>query len=122
MEVKSSLSGALAPVHLYASTHYDSTPSLLVANSEFPTQTFASVISLLNEALMAEGYPPLRFLNPWLHSGGYKGLNDIVGGNNPGCGIPGSDAVKGGTLSLVWEPPTWAAQRSPFGWYEEGRW
>ena len=49
---------------------------------------------------MAEGYPPLRFLNPWLHSGGYKGLNDIIGGNNPGCSIPGFDAVKG------WDPVT----------------
>ena len=58
------------------------------------------MISLLNDALLAAGRPPLGFLNPWLYSRGYKGLNDIIGGNNPGCGTPGFEAVKG------WDPLT----------------
>ena len=58
------------------------------------------MISLLNDALITAKHPPLGFLNPWLYSGGYKGLNDIVGGNNPGCGTPGFTAIKG------WDPVT----------------
>ena len=71
-----------------------------ITDFEFPNQTFASVISLLNDALLAAGRSPLGFLNPWLYSEGYKGLNDIVGGNNPGCGTSGFEAVKG------WDPVT----------------
>ena len=58
------------------------------------------MISLLNDALIGANRPPLGFLNPWLYSGGYKGLDDIVGGNNPGCGTPGFKAIKG------WDPVT----------------
>ena len=42
----------------------------------------------------------MGFLNPWLYSQGYQGLNDIVGGNNPGCNTQGFQAVKG------WDPVT----------------
>lgn len=63
-------------------------------------QTFASVISLLNDARIAAKLPTLGFLNPWLYSQGYKGLNDIVTGSNPGCGTPGFQAVSG------WDPVT----------------
>jgi tripeptidyl-peptidase I len=63
-------------------------------------QTFASVVTLLNDARIAAGLSPLGFLNPWLYSEGFKGLNDIVGGSNPGCGTPGFQAIKG------WDPVT----------------
>ena len=53
------------------------------------------MISLLNDALIGANHPPLGFLNPWLYSGGYKGLHDIVGGNNPRCRTPGFKAIKG---------------------------
>ena len=58
------------------------------------------MISLINDALLAANRPSLGFLNPWLYSKGYKGLNDIVGGNNPGCETRGFTAVKG------WDPVT----------------
>ncbi|KAI8911160.1 subtilisin-like protein [Gorgonomyces haynaldii] len=61
---------------------------------------FASVISNLNDALLAKNRPPLGFLNPWLYSRGYKGLNDITSGNNPGCDTPGFNATKN------WDPVT----------------
>jgi len=37
---------------------------------------------------------PLGFLNPWLYTKGFKGLNDILGGNNTECGIDGFKAIK----------------------------
>jgi len=54
------------------------------------------VVSLLNGARIAAGLPSLGFLSPWLYGEGFKGLNDIVGGNNP----DGFKAVKG------WDPVT----------------
>ena len=58
------------------------------------------MISLLNDARMDAGLPTLGFLNPWLYAQGFEGLNDIVGGSNPGCGTNGFTAVKG------WDPVT----------------
>jgi len=58
------------------------------------------VISLLNDARIAAKLPSLGFLNPWLYTKGLNGLNDIVGGKNPGCGTGGFTAVKG------WDPVT----------------
>ena len=58
------------------------------------------MVSLLNDARIAAGLPSLGFLNPWLYSQGYKGLNDITSGNNPGCGTQGFQAVNG------WDPVT----------------
>ena len=54
----------------------------------------------MNDARIAAGLPSLGFLNPWLYKKGFKGLNDIIGGNNPGCGTSGFTAVKG------WDPVT----------------
>lgn len=58
------------------------------------------MVSLLNGARIAAGLPSLGFLNPWLYSQGINGLNDIIGGSNPGCNTPGFQAVKG------WDPIT----------------
>lgn len=61
---------------------------------------FAAVISNLNDYLLSQGKPPLGFLNPWLYTKGFQGLNDITSGNNPGCGTNGFSATKG------WDPVT----------------
>jgi tripeptidyl-peptidase-1 len=58
------------------------------------------VVSLLNDVRITAGFSPLGFLNPWLYSEGFKGLNDIVAGNNPGCDTQGFNATKG------WDPVT----------------
>jgi len=71
-----------------------------VGGTSASSPAFASVISLLNDALLAAGRSPLGFLNPWLYSKASPGLNDIVGGTNPGCGTDGFTAVKG------WDPVT----------------
>ncbi|KAH0390309.1 hypothetical protein KCU89_g15733, partial [Aureobasidium melanogenum] len=69
--------------------------------------TFAAVIALVNDALIAAGKPPLGFLNPWLYGGAFAALTDITEGSSIGCntsGFPaeaGWDAVTGfGTPNL----------------------
>ncbi|TFK88152.1 subtilisin-like protein [Polyporus arcularius HHB13444] len=57
--------------------------------------TFASVVALLNDALLNAGKSPLGFLNPMLYSQGAAALNDITSGSNPGCGTDGFPAVAG---------------------------
>ncbi|KAI1102674.1 tripeptidyl-peptidase 1 precursor [Jackrogersella minutella] len=58
------------------------------------------IISLVNDALISTGKPPLGFLNPWLYSKGYKGLTDITSGSAVGCGVDGFPATEG------WDPVT----------------
>ncbi|KAI0760219.1 peptidase S8/S53 domain-containing protein [Fomes fomentarius] len=60
--------------------------------------TFASVVALLNDALLNQGKSPLGFLNPLLYSQGAAALNDITAGSNPGCGTDGFPALTG------WDP------------------
>ena len=68
-------------------------------NSDFaPTQTFAGVISLLNDFRLSQGKSPLGFLNPLIYSTGATGFNDITSGSNPGCGTNGFTAGAG------WDP------------------
>jgi tripeptidyl-peptidase-1 len=60
----------------------------------------SSVISLVNDALIASGKPTLGFLNPWLYSKGYQGFTDILSGSSHGCGVDGFPVTKG------WDPIT----------------
>ncbi|PVH98258.1 tripeptidyl-peptidase-like protein [Periconia macrospinosa] len=53
----------------------------------------ASIVGLLNNARLSSGQSALGFLNPWLYSTGYKGLNDITGGGSSGC--TGTDPYSG---------------------------
>ena len=59
------------------------------------TPAASAVISLVNDALIATGKPPLGFLNPWLYANGYKGFTDVTSGSAPGCNTTGFPAVKG---------------------------
>ena len=79
-----------------------------VGGTSASSPTFAAIAALLNDARIAEGKPPLGFLNPLLYSVGppgkhyiiimtsnqssyslIRGFVDILSGNNPGCGTPG---------------------------------
>ncbi|KAJ6527399.1 family S53 protease [Mycena capillaripes] len=80
------------------------------------TPTFASIIALLNDELVAAGKPTLGFLNPLLYSPlGRAALNDVTSGTNPGCGTNGFSA------SVGWDPitglgtPNYAALRTAVG-------
>ena len=64
------------------------------------TPLVASILSLVNDALLAEGKSVLGFLNPWLYSRGYQALNDVTSGSAVGCGVKGFPAEKG------WDPVT----------------
>ena len=59
------------------------------------------MVSLLNDARITAGLPSLEFLNPWLYAEGFKSLNDIVDGSNPGCCMDSFKAITKG-----WDPVT----------------
>ena len=66
------------------------------------TPIAASILALVNDALVGAGKSTLGFMNPWLYSKGYKAFNDILSGYAAGCnttsGLPaakGWDAVTG---------------------------
>jgi tripeptidyl-peptidase-1 len=60
----------------------------------------ASIISLVNDALLSAGKSQLGFLNPWLYAKGFRGLNDITSGTQYGCGTDGFPVADG------WDPVT----------------
>ena len=59
------------------------------------TPTAAAIFSLVSDALIAEGKPPMGFLNPWLYSGGYKVFTDVISGSASGCNTAGFAAQEG---------------------------
>lgn len=71
-----------------------------VSGTSCASPTFASVIALLNDELIAAGKSPLGFLNPWLYSTAASSLNDVTSGDNPGCFSDGFSATTG------WDPVT----------------
>ncbi|KAI0331225.1 subtilisin-like protein [Cubamyces sp. BRFM 1775] len=62
--------------------------------------TVASVIALVNDAILEGGGQPVGFLNPFLYSSAAGAMNDITQGSNPGCGTNGFPAAQG------WDPVT----------------
>ncbi|EME85089.1 uncharacterized protein MYCFIDRAFT_60025 [Pseudocercospora fijiensis CIRAD86] len=66
-----------------------------VGGTSASSPTFAAVISLVNDALLAKGKAPLGFLNPWIYSGGYKALTDVTNGTSYGCNTTGFPAKAG---------------------------
>lgn len=67
--------------------------------------TAASVISLLNDALIAAGKKPLGFMNPMLYSKLYTGFHDITSGSSIGCSTAGFPAQKGWDAVTGWGTP-----------------
>lgn len=88
----------------------DKGSEILVGGTSASAPTFASVVSLLNNARLSAGKPPLGFLNPWIYSEGYKGLTDIVNGGSSGCS--GIDIFSG--LSTPHVP--YASWNATAGW------
>ncbi|CEJ87271.1 Putative Tripeptidyl peptidase [[Torrubiella] hemipterigena] len=72
---------------------YNGTAHLLDGTSG-SAPVFAAIVTLLNDALMAEKKPPLGFLNPWLYSV-RKGLRDVTYGSATGCNTTGFPATVG---------------------------
>jgi tripeptidyl-peptidase-1 len=63
----------------------DKGTQISVGGTSASAPTFASVIALLNNARKSSGKPALGFLNPWIYSQGYQGMNDITKGGSTGC-------------------------------------
>ena len=57
--------------------------------------TVAAIVALVNDALLADGKPPMGFLNPWLYSRGHEAFTDILLGSNKGCNTTGFPARRG---------------------------
>jgi tripeptidyl-peptidase-1 len=52
--------------------------------------TFASIIALINDRLLAENKPVLGFLNPFLYSKASSAFTDVTAGHNSGFVCPAS--------------------------------
>ncbi|RYP33645.1 hypothetical protein DL766_003342 [Monosporascus sp. MC13-8B] len=72
----------------------------VISGTSASTPLLSGIVSLVNDARVAAGRPPLGWLNPWLYSRGYRGLNDVTSGSAHGCGVEGFPAVEG------WDPVT----------------
>lgn len=59
------------------------------------TPTVAAIFSLLNDALISHGKPPMGFLNPWLYKRGWKAFVDVKEGAILGCNTTGFPATEG---------------------------
>jgi len=60
------------------------------------TPTFAGMVSVINDALLSEGKPPVGFINPVLYKSTKHIGFDVTDGNNKQLGCPaGFPAVKG---------------------------
>ncbi|KAF9034002.1 family S53 protease [Hymenopellis radicata] len=71
----------------------------LVSGTSASTPIFASIISLINDRLVAAGKPVLGFLNPFIYANP-QAFFDITSGSNPGCNTNGFSAGTG------WDPTT----------------
>jgi tripeptidyl-peptidase-1 len=76
-----------------------------VGGTSASSPTFAAVIALVNDALIAKGKKPLGFLNPWLYSKAYKTFTDVTIGSSFGCNTTGFPAQKGWDAVTGWGTP-----------------
>ncbi|MCJ1403417.1 hypothetical protein MMC11_006640 [Xylographa trunciseda] len=91
-------------------THYH------VDGTSASAPTFAAVVALVNDALLAEGRPPMGFLNPWLYRIGHEAFTDVTEGSTAGCGVDGWWAGKGWDVASGWGTPVSSLRRAAWGW------
>lgn len=94
---------------------------LPVDGTSAATPTAASIFALVNDALIAAGKPPMGFLNPWIYSGGYKALNDILSGSSAGCNTSGFPAEAGWDAVTGYGTPYFPDILALLGVSEEGK-
>lgn len=78
----------------------------LISGTSASAPVFAGIIALINAQRVLAGRPPLGFLNPWIYSEGYQGLNDITNGGSSGC--DGTDQFSGLPTPVI-PDATWQA-------------
>lgn len=67
----------------------------LIDGTSASAPVVASIIALVNDALIAEGKPTMGFLNPWLYQHASEAFTDITQGSNRGCNTTGFPATEG---------------------------
>ncbi|KAG1812269.1 Pro-kumamolisin, activation domain-containing protein [Suillus variegatus] len=97
-----------SPVHIPISLLTEQTTLLLSTVlsrwcTELPAATpvVGSILTMVNDARISRGKPPLGFINPAIYSADFVGgFKDVTNGTNPGCGTLGFNTTKG------WDPVT----------------
>ncbi len=80
--------------------------TVTIGGTSAATPAFAALISLLNEARLQAGRPPLGFLNPWLAKGGCSnGWDDVLAGTNA-IDKHGGPEVYGWNCTQGWDAVT----------------
>ena len=64
---------------------WDKSGLKLLMGTSCSAPTVAGMIGLLNAARIQSNMPPMGWMNPWLYSVGWMGVNDINKGGNTGC-------------------------------------
>ena len=73
----------------------------LVFGTSASSPVLGSMITLINDARIAEGKSSLGFLNPTIYNEKFRSaFHDITKGGNQGCGTPGFTSTTG------WDPVT----------------
>ena len=75
-----------------------------IGGTSASTPLFAGLVSLLNEARLQRGLPPMGFLNPWIYSN-TDAFTDIVEGTNA-ISRSGTPLTYGYNCTVGWDPVT----------------
>jgi len=76
-----------------------------IGGTSASSPTFAAIIALVNDALLAKNKPVLGFLNPWIYGGAYRALTDVTSGSSIGCNSSGFPAQAGWDAVTGWGTP-----------------
>ncbi|KAJ7095070.1 family S53 protease-like protein [Mycena epipterygia] len=76
----------------------------MTSGTSASSPTFASIIALINDRLIAAQKPVLGFLNPWLYSKASSAFTDITIGHNSGLVCPASSVAF--DAAVGWDPLT----------------
>ncbi|KAJ8585970.1 subtilisin-like protein [Rhizopogon salebrosus TDB-379] len=73
----------------------------LIYGTSASTPVVGAILTMVNDARIAVGKPPIGFINPTIYSAEFaKCFHDVTNGTNPGCGTLGFNATQG------WDPVT----------------
>ncbi|KAJ7659453.1 family S53 protease-like protein [Mycena rosella] len=78
--------------------------TILEGGTSASSPTFASIIALINDRLIAAGRPVLGYLNPFLYTTASTAFNDITIGHNSGFECPASSVAF--DAAVGWDPLT----------------
>ncbi|KAJ7659446.1 subtilisin-like protein [Mycena rosella] len=78
--------------------------TILSGGTSVSSPTFASIIALINDRLIAAGRPVLGFLNPFIYSTASTAFTDVTSGHNSGLECPASSVAF--DAAVGWDPLT----------------